>query len=68
MSLGGFRIDDYDEFGRVYSLGFWTMLGVYMMSWGGLGFKVLNNVEVYDEFGRFRVLGMAFLCCSNFEL
>jgi hypothetical protein len=27
------------------------------MSLGGLGFRVLNNVGVYDEFGRFRVLG-----------
>jgi hypothetical protein len=28
-----------------------------MMSLGGLGFRVLTNVGVYDEFGRFRVLG-----------
>jgi hypothetical protein len=30
------------------------MLG-YMMSLGGLWFRVLNNVGVYDEFGRFMI-------------
>jgi hypothetical protein len=29
MSLGGLEFRNSDEFGRVYGLGFWTMLGVY---------------------------------------